>query len=128
VLMLDRNFGDTLDATATPNKPMRAATLLASSRATFTRTKDLQGQLVLHYKGEDIDISPFEFHVTVPNGWFPLFDGILPAKDEQGFTKLYDKPIRWQDMPSDTHVGFRGPMMPWSVVAKEKTKLFWYKA
>ena len=128
VLMLDRNFGDTLDATTTPNKPMKATTLLASSRATFTRTKDLQGQLVLHYKKEDIDISPFEFHVAVPEGWFPLFDGVLPATDEQGFTKLYGKPIRWQDMPSDTHVGFRGPMMPWSVVSKEKKQLFWYKA
>ena len=127
ILMLDRNFGDTLDATATPNKPMKAPTLLASSKATFTRTKDLQGQLVLHYKGKDIDISPFEFHVTVPEGWYPLTDGILPANDEQGFLTLYGKSIRWQDMPSDTHVGYRGPMIPWSVVKKEKTPLFWYR-
>jgi len=128
LLVIDRNFGDTLDATATPNKPMKASALLASSKASFTRTKDLQGHLVLHYKDEDIDISPFEFDLAVPNGWYPLKDGILPAKDKQGFMKLYGKSMSWQDMPSDTHVGYRGPMIPWSVVTKEKKQLFWYKS
>ena len=127
VLVVDRNFGDTLEATATPNKPMIPSELLAFSKATFTRTHDLQGNLVLHCaEDEDIDLGLFEFDVSVPSGWYPLHNGVLPSEDSQGFLKLYGKSMRWQDMPPHTHVGYRGPMIPWSVVTEEKSLLFWH--
>jgi len=63
------------------------------------------------------DVAPielFEFHVRLPNVWYPLKNGILPAKDDQTIFDLYDKPIKWQDMPITLPIGFRGPMIPWS--------------
>lgn len=70
----------------------------------------LTGKLILG----DNSIDPFEFHVKLPNVWYPLKNGILPAKDAQTVFELYDKPIKWQDMPTTLPIGFRGPMILYS--------------
>lgn len=120
--ILDRNLIDTLSE-VTPNKPMKATALLAPTRATYIHESGLRGKLVM---ANGVELDPFEFHVQVPNGWYPLRNGVLPAKDPQGFMKLYGKPVRSQDMPPNTHIGYRGPVIPWSVVTKAP-QMYWYQ-
>jgi hypothetical protein len=80
------------------------------AKGKYVHSHGLQGKLILG----DSSIDPFEFHVRLPNLWYPLKNGILPAKDDQTIFELYDKPIKWQDMPTTIPIGFRGPMIVWS--------------
>jgi hypothetical protein len=75
----------------------------------------LTGTLIL----PDAIIENFEFHVRLRAAWYPLTNGILPAHDKQHLFDLYDKPIKWQDMPTTMPVGFRGPMIEWSKLGKK---------
>jgi hypothetical protein len=109
IILLDRNFGDTLDATIKDNKIYPAVKALRNSHATYVHEKGLQGTLEIPtVEGEGP--VPFEFHLEyAPDRWFPLVSGVLPP--------LLGKPSRkWTDFPTKTHVGYRGPMLLDSIV------------
>jgi len=60
----------------------------------------------------------FELEYMKDN-WYPLINGKIPAKDEQGIMKFPNKkPKSWTEYPETTHVGWRGPMILWSDVKK----------
>lgn len=117
VVLLDRNITDTVTAAGIKsNKLYPAATFFKGARAIYEHKSGLQGCLALQ---DNIVLDPFEFHVEIENrnDWYPLRDGVLPAKDPQRFLKLLGKRTPWSAMDPATHVGYRGPMISWSAVA-----------
>jgi hypothetical protein len=84
------------------------------AKGKYIHNHGLTGKLIL----KDTTIDPFEFHVKLPMAWYPLKNGILPSHDNQDVFELYNKPIKWQDMPTTLPIGFRGPMIPWSKLSK----------
>lgn len=70
-----------------------------------------------HYGSKN---RPFEFDIEYQKGnWFPLTNGMLPAKDPQGFANFrFQKPKSWKEFPKTTHVGYRGPMIKWDDLDK----------
>jgi hypothetical protein len=110
VVCLDRNVGDHLSHLKS-FKMLRASKCF--SAAMYTHDKDAEGTLVLdHAKGDPIELKPFDFHVEyAKDRWYPLYKGYLPAKDPQLGGVLLGKRTYWKDMPPNTAVGYRGPMV-----------------
>ena len=68
------------------------------------------------------DDVPFEFEVEFNNSWRPFRDGYVgrwPGLVPRVFGKTH-----WTSFPKTTHIGWRGPMMAWSRVAK-MPKVYW---
>jgi len=129
VLLLDRNAAETVAASGiSPNKLHSATSFFKDNKAVYEHKKDLQGRLILFEPPGHLVLDPFEFHVEIDktNNWYPLREGVLPAKDPQGFLKLLGKKMSWKSMDPDTHVGYRGPMVAWSAV-QTLPPLFWYR-
>jgi hypothetical protein len=129
VAVLDRNVVETADSDGVPpNRLVAAERFLKPSKARYEHQEGLRGKLTLFINSENIELDPFEFHVDFDGkgNWYPLMDGVLPAKDPQGFMKLLGKKVPWSAMSAKTHVGYRGPMIAWSKV-RSLPKLFWYK-
>ena len=129
VAVLDRNVIETVDSAGIPpNRPVAAQRFLKPSMARYEHIEGLRGKLTLLINSERIELDPFEFHVDFDGkgNWYPLMDGVLPAKDPQGFMKLLGKKTPWSAMSPKTHVGYRGPMIEWSKV-RSCPKLYWYK-
>lgn len=130
ILPLDRNVAETVEASGiAPNKLHPAASFFKANKAIYEHKKDLQGCLTLLSDTEKIVLDPFEFHVEIDkrDEWFPLREGALPAKDPQGFLKLFGQRVSWKSMDLDTHVGYRGPMVAQSTL-RTLPPLFWYNA
>jgi hypothetical protein len=133
VAVLDRNVIETADSAGIPpNRPVAAQRFLKSSMARYEHIEGLRGKLTLLINSERIELDPFEFHVDFDGkgNWYPLMDGVLPAKDPQGFMKLLGKKTPWSAMSPKTHVGYRGPMIVWSKVrslSASSPKIYWYK-
>jgi len=130
VVLLDRNVIDTIDAAGVkPNKLHTPKSFFAASKATYTHTKGLEGTLTLLADGKPLVLTPFEFDVEFDgkDNWYPLTGGFLPAKDPDGFLKLLGKRTHWSAMSPATHIGWRGPMIPWSALSA-LPKVFRYKA
>ena len=68
------------------------------------------------------DISkpyPFEFHINYSgHNWFPLKNGYLPAKGDDGQPLLDGKKKKWTTFPKETPIGWRGPMILWDKLDK----------
>ena len=71
-------------------------------------------ELMGHFKiYEEYDPIPKYLEVEYKKDkWYPLVDGFLPAKNEKG-KKLLGKKTHYTELPSETPVGFRGPMILW---------------
>jgi len=67
----------------------------------------------LRFKSINEKEWPLELEVEYkPGFWYPLVNGYLPAKDPQNiFGVLLGRKIHWKDLPSNTPVGWRGPMI-----------------
>ena len=117
VVLLDRNVSDRFNG-KTGNKLIRPEKS-ALDIATYTHVHDMQGELVIDYKSKPIVLNSFEYHVEYEKGeWYPLSNGVLPAKDSQFGTALLGKTTTWKEMPATTPVGFRGPMVRYSDLKK----------
>ena len=111
---------DIISNTIKPYKLYKPTKFFEYVRGHYIHDSELHGTLVLYEKNKNpITINNFEFHVRIPNGWYPLKNGFLPAEDNQGFFKLYDKKIKWQDMPLSTQIGYRGGMILWTKLYSE---------
>ena len=122
VLVVDRNFYDIILEGAS-GRPKRATTLLAPQRGTYTHHKNLEGILTIHYPEEtggdiSVDNGQFEFEVLVKEAkmWYPLIRGRLDKTLSQG--KVRPRWVPWSNLPKNTHVGYRGYMIPWAVVRR----------
>jgi len=65
---------------------------------------------------------PFEFEVEFNNSWMPLRNGYV-GRWPGLVPRVYGK-THWTSFPKTTHIGWRGPMMAWSRVAK-MPKVYW---
>lgn len=121
-LILDRSVFDIVreESVNTPNQPYQPEEFFRKNSATFTPSDTVgKGELCLHFDDEDVS-GPFEFDVEyAPNRWFPLSNGILRQEVEEG---TIPEDVNFGDysgvhlslFPSETRVGFRGPMIEWS--------------
>ena len=80
--------------------------------ADYRHIKNMEGTLYFKNDGDNNE-WPFELEVEYkPGFWYPLKDGYLPARDPQNiFGVLLGRKVHWKDLPKNTHVGFRGPMI-----------------
>jgi hypothetical protein len=120
VLSMHRNVGDrSADEGVNPRgkaiPPMRFFREAKSTFAPFAGGGGggIGGALTIaDMDDEAIDIGPdVEYE---PDRWQPLVDGELQTKR----MFFFERSVHWQQLPRKTHVGFRGPMMLWSDVAK----------
>lgn len=117
ILMLDRNVWDVLDKFP-KNKAFEPQKFFIYSKASFEYLGDMK--IRLSYKvGKKKESDDVELHVNYKRGlWYPLKNGVLPAKDEQNVYTLLGKDKPWQKFKKDTFMGVRGPFIEWSNVKK----------
>jgi len=114
VAIIDRNALDMIESTCKQNTLYSPNRFFKPVKGYYVHDTGLKGKLVLYSEKDPVTIDPFEFHVSVQHGWYPLTNGILPANDAQHLFELYNKPIHWKNMPSTLSIGYRGPMILWS--------------
>ncbi len=116
VLVLDRNVWCTAVEINEPNVEYTAEHFFRKNMWTFIAgDRPLKGKLVRGDSSDSYYYVSFDFEFEVeyaPSNWYPLKNGALPAKDPQGFASFsYDAPKLWDAFPSDTRIGYRGPMI-----------------
>ena len=116
VLMLHRNVLDEADR---PERRLHAAQRFFSKRSVAVLTRAPGDGLAVLLDCDDCGDGAFEFDVEfATDRWYPLKNGRLPARDPQGLFALLGRETPWAALPPSTHVGWRGPMVPWDAVAK----------
>ena len=116
LLVLDRNVYDSKDKFKR-GKLYKPENFFIDNSAVYWKNNvaSLEGKIV-HKWQEDHN---FEFDIQYDkHNWYPLLNGILPAEDEQGFSKLLGVTKSWSEFPKTTHIGWRGPMILWSNLTK----------
>lgn len=105
----DRSIGSEINPRGHAIKPER---FFRNMIADYRHIKNMEGTLYFKNEGDDNE-WPFELEVEYkPGFWYPLKDGYLPARDPQNiFGLLLGRKVHWKDLPKNTHVGFRGPMV-----------------
>ena len=130
-LCIDRNVYDL--ASKNDNIP-KAPTLFFENNyiVNYTHDTDLKGHVKFECLASKEKYKLFEFHIEYINKhWYPLKDGMLPNHDAQNIfhhvpTLNNENLIRnWKDYPITTHIGWRGPMIPWNCL--EKAPMVYYK-
>jgi hypothetical protein len=122
LLVLDRNIYDDTDVFIEA-KLYKPESFFIKNSAIFWKTTDLQGKIYYKWQDEYNNKEPydFEFEIEYKKGnWYPLKNGILPAKDEQNMFQLLGKNKHYLEFPKTTHIGFRGPMILWNKLNKLK--------
>lgn len=126
---MDRNVWDiALNDKEETGKTYEAVKFFRNNIIEFTKSDD---EKILGGTLDIIDVGPldnFEVHIEYsPGNWFPLNNGQLPVKDPQGFAKFpwnrdktQPRRLHWQDYPTSTHVGYRGP---WVKISKNLPKI-----
>ena len=134
LLCLDRNVYDFVSDYKSGEVMSPEIFFKDNYQLTYTHSHDLQGFVKWNYSGESSDsdsdsvysdhtdtddervgiMTIFEFDIKYADTcWYPLKDGKLPNRDPQGFAKINDETIKyWKDYPINTHIGWRGPMVP----------------
>ena len=127
-----------------PNKTYKPKTLFKYCWGIYIHNKDLEGELYYQWdlpikkqkktkksklkegstfkvgdKHNNSNKYDFEFDIEYKNNsWYPLENGFLPGKKEiPSFIMgglLDGKKKRWNKLPKDTNVGWRGPMILWN--------------
>ena len=139
VITLDRNVLDT-------NLGYNVEGVLYSAKKFFKRSKAiytfkppensvsgstsqvrLVGDIIFSPNDDPIKNKGFEFDIEwSPDNWYPLENGLLPAADWQGFSRFTPETIRdWRDYPTNTRIGWRGPMILWSKL-KHLPQVYYY--
>jgi hypothetical protein len=89
--------------------------------ATYTHKKNLLGDIVFHWSGEDFTIENYEFNIEYQKeSWYPLINirGILlPAVG-----RYY--PQFMEEFPPTTCVGYKGPMIALDKL-KDANYIYW---
>lgn len=122
LLCLDRNVGDFADNYELSAE--KASEFFKDNYIiTYRHNKDLQGEWFFHNHLHDDGFDNFEFHIEYKTGcWYPLTEGRLPDTDPQGFSDINKNTKKdWKEYPTDTHIGWRGPMVRWDIVENDDT-------
>lgn len=129
IVVLDRNF---LDIVSNPNinkenTSYSPQVFFKNNWGIYTHNDGLQGTLFEAWMKKDKKPPKenFEFDVEYKKGkWYPLKNGILPAKDLQFNFNLLGKKMHWTEFPKNTKVGYRGPMIFWKDL-KDMPQIYW---
>jgi hypothetical protein len=115
LLVLDRNVADIAFEINEKDKVCNPLHFFRDNTMEYVHKEGLKGKMVYSYGEYDTEFDiEYELH-----HWYPLTNGCLPKKDPQGFSKFsYKEPKPWTDFPTNTRIGWRGPMMLWSDVIK----------
>jgi hypothetical protein len=88
--------------------------------AKFTKTdKGITGKFYIVNSREDlngpdnIENERNDFDIEYRNdNWYPMENGVLPVRGDDGFTTLMGVKKKWTSFPLTTRLGWRGPMIP----------------
>ena len=127
MLNFDRNIGDTIgnDKTIQTLKLYDPKYFFKNAWVKYYHNKDLMGKIFYawqtmdDYKNNSEENKPFKFTFDIEyksNHWYPLDkNGYLPAKSADFGNILLDgKKKHWSNFPSNTRIGWRGPMVIWN--------------
>lgn len=115
LLNIDRNFYDLIgDGTLAPELFFKD-----SYKMNYTHKEHLNG--TVYFDDLDDAPSPFEFHVNWNSKWYPLCEGKL-SLEGQSFLGV-DAPVELESYPTDTLVGWRGPVLLWGDVVSCPCKI-----
>jgi hypothetical protein len=120
LLLLDRNIYDITDS-FTQGKLYSPTTFFKKCYAWYWKTNEnnLSGKIKYAWQKETDEPYNFNFDIEYKeNSWFPLTNGILPAKDEQKMFTLLDTEKHITDFPLNMHLGYRGPIIIWKDIKK----------
>jgi hypothetical protein len=114
-ICLDRNVWDiALAGLAEDSAHYDALWFFRGNIVKFTKTGNSNGiSGTLDFPEAGL-LDDFELHLEYrPENWFPLKDGEIPAKDDQGFAEFpWTEAQPWHSFPaSSTRVGYRGPFV-----------------
>lgn len=125
LLLLDRNIYDDKDHIKEA-KLYKPTSFFKKNVAWYWKTdnNNLMGKIKYDWQKKTEEPFNFEFHIEYDyNKWYPLKEGILPAKDEQHMFTLLNKNKHISEFSEDTHLGYRGPIMMWNEI-KELDKVY----
>ena len=128
LLCIDRNFYDLIDHNLNqpPSKPEDFFEF--NYKIEYSHDKDLIGLSKWDYGGEPTSNSdsdnghndeiPFTFDLNYKDeSWYPLNSmGYLPEKDPQGYCNFKGVELNYKNYPTNTRIGWRGPMLKWNDV------------
>jgi len=123
VLTLDRNMGDScMDTDINPEfKSIRPEKFFRPSWAVYTHGVGLKGTLKFEWMDAGKAPDDFVFDLEFKKGsWYPLHEDKrtgTPTLPKCAFTKPCGGKT-WDTFAKSTHVGWRGPMVAWSHLAK----------
>ena len=120
LLLLDRNIYDDKDHIKEA-KLYTPSFFFKKNVAWYWKTdnNNLKGKIKYKWQKETDEPYNFEFHVEYKeDNWYPLTNGVLPAKDEQQICTLLNNEKHITEFTEDTHVGYRGPIMFWKEIKK----------
>lgn len=126
LLVLDRNVNDVTSKNKT-NKELVSYTpkhFFRKNFAVYTHNSGLKGTI----KYFNMDLMVFQFEIEYQkNHWYPLNNnGKLGKKDRHGYADFKDKAgLHYSEFPKTTPIGFRGPMIKYSIL-KDLPKVYWY--
>ena len=124
VLCIDRNFYDCISKTPTENAIPAEDFFKDNYNVEYKQDHDLHGKI--KFIGLDEEFRPFNFHLNFDNkSWYPLQDnGILPEEDIDGIMDFSNIALDFREYPTDTLIGWRGPMIKWEYV-KNSPLIYW---
>jgi hypothetical protein len=126
LLVLDRNVYDSLDKFKKGQLYKPEKFFVNNSAIYWKNNNDsLSGKIKYKWQKGSEPAYDFEFDIEYKkNSWYPLINGILLARDHQGFLELLGKDKNWLEFPKSTHIGWRGPMIMWNNLNKIKYKVY----
>lgn len=123
VLFLDWDLYDATMSVNKPNRLYKPTYFFRKNKGVFKKEEGGKGMIKYPWSNK---FEPFELHVEWKKfHWYPLTNGILPARDRRD-QKLLGKKMSWDQLSSKTRVGWNGPMVKWSDI-KKMSSLFWYE-
>ena len=126
VLCIDRNFYDVL-----PENLLEPEDAIAPEQffqdnyiAEYRHGYDLHGELRMLNVSDEW--NPFNFHLNYgEDSWYPLGDnGSLPEVDPQGFCDFTGINLDYHEYPTETLIGWRGPMLKWEYI-ENSGPIYW---
>lgn len=116
-LLLDRNVTDIIYDINKLGKLYDPKIFFKNNMVTIKKVKDLTVKIQLPHENKINKSRNFEFHVEYKkDNWYPLINGTLANKCEQMGYSLLDKEYKWYELPKNICIGYRGPMIMWSVM------------
>src|ERR1043165_1812770 len=118
VYVFDRNWGDSAFEGKEPGKKTTFRQFFEPVLGTMSRNES-GDKLTLTWGG---DPYPYTLDTEInyaKHSWYPMTDGVLPAREPRSLFKLLGKRVQWKDIKPETNVGYRGPI----ILAKYANKM-----